>query len=248
MKLAELQKRFVSSAYGKIDPRLAAAVRGGGRLSSADAVGVYRSGYPARLSEALGETFEACWRVLGDSDFLAACAEFARKAPSTSHNLSDYGAGFPAFLLKKFKGEAPYIGELGRLEWEYKELFHKAPHRSLRADLLAKQAKPDSVLKIGTATALLTLKHSVLGIWKRDRNDERRISPAEWNKKEHVLLFKHGDNDVKYVVLDRPEFLTLQGLRAGKRLQDAFAPGMNESRTGKLFAFLAQNGLVESVS
>jgi hypothetical protein len=248
VRLAELQKRFVASAYGRIDPRLAAAVRGGGRLSSADAVGVYRSGYPARLSEALGETFEACWRVLGDADFLAACAEFARKVPSTSHNLSDYGAKFPAFLLGKFKGEAPYIGELGRLEWEYKELFHKAPHQSLRADLLAKQAKPDSVLNIGTATALLTLKYSVLNIWKRDRTDERRIDPAEWNTKQHVILFKHGGNDVKHAILSRPEVLTLQSLRAGKKVLNAFASGMDESRTRKLFAFLAENGLVESVS
>lgn len=248
MKLAELQRRFVASAYGAVDPRLIASVRGGGRLSSEDAVGVYRSGYPARLSEALGETFEACWRVLGDADFLSACERFARKVPSASHNLSDYGAGFPAFLLREFKDDAPFIGELGKLEWEYKNLFHRAPHKSIRAELLAEQAKPDSVLELGTATALLSMKYSVLGIWRRDRNDERRIDPAEWNARQHIILFKHGGNDIKHALLSRPEFLTLQNLRAGKKLRNAFADGLDESRTTRLFAFLAENGLVGGVA
>ena len=65
-----IQSRFVSSAFGEANAAFVSWIAGGGKLTPAEAVGVYRNGYPARLSEALGETFEACWRMLGDMNFL----------------------------------------------------------------------------------------------------------------------------------------------------------------------------------
>ena len=96
--LEALQRRFVRSVTFLTDPELVRTVTGGGKLTAAEAVEVYRGGYPARLTEALGETYEICWRVLGDEAFFAAAHDYIARAPSRTHNLSDYGADFPEFL------------------------------------------------------------------------------------------------------------------------------------------------------
>jgi hypothetical protein len=247
--LKELQRRFVSSAYGDIAPAFVASVAGGGRLSARDAVDVYRKGYPARLSEALGETFEACWRVLGDRDFLEACEEYARSVPSTSHNLSDYGRSFPGFLKKSFGREAPFIEDLAVLEWEYKELFHQAPHDPLPAAVLAGSVKDDSVLVFGPAIRFMKFGHAVHRIWKRDRRDDSPIEKREWAHEEWVLLYKGGGAAVGSSALAAPEASVLSSLMKGARLNKALskAKGMNEDRTKRLFSFLADAGVITEV-
>ncbi len=157
-RLELLQKGFVRSVFGEADRELIASVQGGGKLSAADAVDVYRGGYPARMTEALGETFEACWRILGD------------------HNLSDYGRSFSDFLLKRFKNCAPFIGDLGNLEWSFKEIFHAAPHAGLTANNLSVAVKENSILIFGSAVQVLSFKHSPHGLWMRDCADDSPLS------------------------------------------------------------------------
>lgn len=247
--LKDLQRGFVSSAYGDIAPAFAASVTGGGKLSAREAVDVYRRGYPARLSEALGETFEACWRVLGDEDFLKACENYARSVPSRSHNLSDYGRSFPAFLKKRFGREAPFIEDLAMLEWEYKELFHRAPHVPLPATVLAESVENNSALEFGSAVRLLPFKHAVHRIWKRDRRDDSPIAKTDWAHEEWVLLYKGGGAQVSSFPLAAPEASVLASLMKGSRLSAALAKskGMNEGRTEKLFALLAESGVITRV-
>lgn len=222
---------------------------GGGRLSSAEAVEVYRRAYPARMSEALGETFEACWRVLGDDEFLAAAAEFARATPSRSHDLGDYGQAFPAFLLARAADHAPFIADLGRLEWAFKEVFHRAPHAGLSPAALAAAAKPTSRLVLGGSAELLALGHRVLDLWRRDREDATPVTEADWAGTQKVLLYKKGGSEVWSRELDDASFDALSRLAGGAPLDEALAAaeGLDEAKAGELFAFLASEGLVEAV-
>lgn len=247
--LSEIQRRFVSSAYGTIDRAFVSGVTGGGRLGAREAIDVYRKGYPARMTEALGETFEACWRVLGDEDFLKACETYARATPSRSHNLSDYGRSFPLFLKKSFGRQAPFIHDLAVLEWEFKNLFHAAPHTPLSAKMLSQSVKDNSVLKFGSAVRLLPSKHAVHDIWKRDRRDDTPISKKEWSRKEWTLLYKGGGTPVSSSVLAAPEASVLTLLMKGARLSHALArtKGLDEERTKRLFLFLADAGIVTEV-
>jgi hypothetical protein len=225
------------------------SVAGGGKLTPAEAVGVYRSGYSARLSEALGETFEACWRVLGDDDFLEACAEYARKTPSRSHNLSDYGSTYPAFLLRRFGKSAPFIGDLASLEWSYKNLFHAPAHRGLAGGELAARVKDASVLRFGSALALLSFKHRVLGLWRRDRSDDTPLKKADWSGPETALLYKSGGAQVFARSLAAPEAAALRALMRGRPLSVALASanGLDEAGARDLFSFLSTSGLVTEV-
>lgn len=250
--LEALQRRFVRSITFLTDPELVASVTGGGTLTAAQAVDVYRGGYPARLTEALGETFEACWRVLGDADFFAVVRAFIAIAPSTSYNLSDYGASFPdfvegqAFNSLNLSSDAPFLGDLARYEWEFKNLFHEKPHAGLDARVLAAKARPESVLRFGGAVRLLSLKHRVYAIWKRDRADDTPLRKKEWTGAERLVLYKRGGNPVFARELAAPEYAALAALAAGRPLQEALAcaEGLDAAAAQALFAFVAEAGLV----
>ncbi len=244
-----LQKQFTSSAIGEADSALVAAVRGGGKLTSAEAVEVYRGAYPARMTEALGETFEACWRMLGDEEFLEACRIYARSVPSVSYNLSDYGSSFPDFLLTRFGSHAPFIGDLGSLEWSFKELFHAAPHAGLAPKKLSVAVKKDSILVFGSALIFLSFSHQVHGLWKRDRADDTPLKPSDWSGRQQVLLYKSGGTPVFSRLLAAPEASAFKALSVGRPLSEALAAAesLDEAAARNLFSFLSDAGLVVEV-
>jgi hypothetical protein len=245
-----LQKRFVRSATFVVDPDFVASVTGGGKLSAAESVAVYRDGYPARLTEALGETYECCWRVLGDDDFMAAAKDYIARTPSSSYNLSDYGEDFPEFLESRPDAEdAPFIGDLARYEWAFKELFHLKPHSVLAPAVLAAKARPDAVLLLGGAVKILSLRHHVYDIWRRDRSDDTPLKDGDWEGAERLVLYKKEGNPVFVRPLTAPEHAALTALAAGRPLQDALASaeGLDAAAATQLFAFIADSGLVTEV-
>jgi hypothetical protein len=233
------------------DPDLVAAVTGGGKLTPADAVEVYRSAYPARLTEALGETYETCWRVLGDEGFFAAARGYIARNPSRSHNLSDYGEAFPEFLESlPIAQRAPYLGDLARLAWTFKELFHAHPHAGLEPAVLAAKARPESILRFGPALRLLALNYRVYGIFRRDNADDTPIADADWTGVQRLMLYKKSDNPIHVRELTVPEFSALSGLAAGRPVREALAgaDGLDEAGAAELFGFLAASGLVTAIS
>jgi hypothetical protein len=209
-------------------------------------VEVYRRAYPARMSEALGETYEACWRALGDEDFLAACAEYARRSPSRSHDLGDYGRTFPSFLSRRFGEIAPWIADLGRLCWEFARLFHEKTQRGLSAAELAASIRPSSRLRLVASRRRLSLRHSVHGIWSRDRCDDTPIRREEWAGPQRLLLYKPGGDDIYVRVLTRAEDACLSALEAGAALGEA-AGKLSADQARGFFEFLGGRGLVASI-
>jgi hypothetical protein len=240
----------VRSATFLVDPAFVASVTGGGRLSAREAVEVYARGYPARLTEALGETYEACWRVLGDESFFAVAKDFIARSPSQSYNLSDYGAGFADYLRgtapESFDGVPPFLGDLAAFEWEFKEVFHRAPPAGLGAAELAARAAPASRLRFVPALSLLSSGHRVYGMWKRVRDDASPILDAEWTGAERLALYKKEGNPVFVRELSAPEHAALTALAAGRPLDEALASadGLDEDGARALFAFLAEERLV----
>jgi hypothetical protein len=249
-RLEALQRRFVRSVTFLTDADLVAAVTGGGKLTAEQAVNVYRDGYPARLSEALGETFEGCWRVLGDDAFLAAARDFIARTPSASYNLSDYGASFPEFLESRADAEdAPFLGDLARYEWAFKELFHAKAHALLAPAVLAAKARPDAVLRLGGAVRLLSLRHRVYGLWRRDRSDDTPLTNSDWEGAERLVLYKKEGNPIFVRALTGPEHAALSALAAGRPLESALASaeGLDAAGARELFAFVAESGIVTEV-
>jgi hypothetical protein len=248
--LERLQRRFVRSATFAVDPDLVAGVTGGGTLTAAQAVDVYRGGYTARLTEALGETYEACWRALGDEAFFAAACGYIARTPSLSYNLSDYGATFPDFLESlPDAARAPFLGDLARFEWTFKELFHAPAHAGLSAAALAAAVRPAASLRLGGAVRLLSLRHRAHALWKRDRADDTPLSPSDWEGAERLVLYKRGGNDVFIRALNAPEHRALKALSEGVSIENALAEaeGLDAAGAQALFAFVAESGIVAEV-
>jgi hypothetical protein len=248
--LEALQRRFVRSITFLTDAALVAGVSGGGKLTAEEAVDVYRGGYPARLTEALGETFEACWRVLGDEDFFAAAKDYIARVPSLTHNLADYGASFPEFLECRPDAEtAPFIGDLARFEWAYKELFHAKAHEPLAPALLAAKARPEAVFKFGGAVRLMAVRYRVYGLWKRNRSNDAPLKKSDWEGAERLIFYKKEGNDVFVRSLSVPEYAALSALKAGRPLQEALASvdGLTADDVKDLFVFLSESGVVTEV-
>ena len=248
--LESLQRRFVRSVVSRPDPGLVDAVTGGGALAAVEAVEVYRRGYPARLTEALGETYETCWRVLGDEAFLAAAHAFIAGSPSRTHNLSDYGAGFPDFLESlPAARDAPYLGELARYAWAFKELFHARPHVNLDPAVLAAKARPEAVLRFGSAVRLLDLRHRVYGIFRRDNDDDSPIEETAWKGSERLILYKKEGNHIFVRELAAPQHAALAALAAGRPLAEALesAEGLDAGGAQELFGFVAESCVVSGV-
>jgi hypothetical protein len=248
--LEALQRRFVRSITFMADPAFVSAVTGGGSLTAVEAVEVYRGGYPARLTEALGETYEICWRVLGDEAFFAAARAYIARFPSRTHNLSDYGADFPEFLESlPVALDASYLGDLARYAWAFKELFHERPHAGLDPAVLAAKARPESVLRFGSAMRLLALRHRVYGIYRRDNDDDTPIEEASWKGAERLLLYKKEGNPICVRELSAPEHAALIALAAGRPLADALASveGLDSDSTQELFGFISISGIVTAV-
>jgi hypothetical protein len=249
--LERLQRRFVRSVTFLADPALVGAVTGGGKLTPAEAVDVYRGGYPARLTEALGETYETCWRVLGDEAFFAAARDFIARFPSRTYNLSDYGAEFPEFLESlPVADDAPYLGDLARYAWTFKELFHEKAHASLDPVVLAAKARPEAVLRFGSAVRLLALRHRVYAIFRRDLDDDTPIEESEWKGAERLILYKKEGNPIFVRELTAPEHAALTALAAGRPLAEALtgADGLDAASTAELFAFVSESGIVTEVA
>lgn len=249
--LETLQRRFIRSAVFMPDPAFVSSVTGGGKLSARAAVEVYAKGYPARLTEALGETYEGTWRVLGDEQFFQVADAYIHRFPSISYNLSDYGVSFPDFLrCQVFDSfDCSALGDLAAFEWEFKELFHTKPHQGLSAADLAAKVKPDSRFGFGGARRVLSLAHSVYAIWRRDRDDDTPIEESAWDGPERLALYKKEGNPIFVRQLTAPEHAALVALVDGKTLDDALssAEGMDEAAAGTLFGFLAESGLVTEV-
>jgi hypothetical protein len=249
--LEALQRRFVRSVTFLADPQFVASVTGGGKLTAAEAVDVYRGGYPARLTDALGETYETCWRVLGDEAFFAAARGYIARFPSRTHNLSDYGADFPEFLESlPIASDAPYLGDLARFAWTFKEIFHVKPHAALDPVVLAAKARPDAVLRLGSAVRLLALRHRVYGIFRRDNADDTPIDEASWKGAQRLILYKKEDNPIFVRELTAPEHAALAALAAGRPLADALASaeGLDADGAKELFGFISVSGLVTEVA
>lgn len=227
------------------------AIAGGGCLSPERALAVYREGYYARLTGALGETFEAVWSVLGDAAFFALCRDFISVHRSVHYSLSAYGEGLGPFLADRPEaGDRPFLPELCAFEWTFHELFHRREHARAEPAALSR-AGGDCRLVLGGAVVLRRHARAVSMVWA-GRKEGKPLPRAAWDTPERVLLYKR-DADIFVERLGEGEFSLLEGLSRGLTLAGAVAragradPGLDPGRVGALFAMIASSGIVERV-
>jgi hypothetical protein len=211
---------------------------------------VYKDGYRARLTEALGETFEACWWVLGDEEFFSVCSSFIRAHPSLHYNLSEYGREFPEFLYNhEVRGEIPFVFDLAHFEWSFKELFHCKQHKGIDPSKILSHKNPsDMKFEFGAACFLFHSKYSIYDLWQK-RKDEQNNCSLDLNKEDSLVLYKQN-NRIFVDKLSKKEFLLLKYLKQGYSLEqalDSYNDSVDEQDISLIFQNLMSRGLLVAV-
>jgi hypothetical protein len=85
---------------------------------------IYANAYPARVQEAIEETFPAVTHLIGYRETHALCARYTAALTDHSYNLNDVGAELPRFVrADELTARFPFLPDLAALEWEVKQAF-----------------------------------------------------------------------------------------------------------------------------
>lgn len=251
--LDQLQRSFADVVTEGADlATLVDRIVPGGTLDAAAAIDVYRGAYSARLCDQLGETYEAVWWVLGDERFFALGRAFVAAHRSTSHNLSDYGEHFAAFLETTDEArEFSFLPALARLEWRLTRLFHEADEAPVDASGLASVADPaDARLRFGPHF-FFDAPYALHEIWQRRGAEGGAVESSRWRRPVSLLVCKkHGR--VWMHALEPPVRTVFAGLADGATLGEALAAAVpdgdaDDAAVASWFTLLFDSGVVVEV-
>ncbi len=93
------------------------------KMTPAERLDVYRSGYVSRLEECLADDYPVVAKTMGEDAFRELVEAYVERHPSNGPNLNFFGRHMPAFL--RDRGEA-FLSELATLEWSLVVVLHAA--------------------------------------------------------------------------------------------------------------------------
>lgn len=234
--LARMQRDFLAEVFGEGVPARAG-------------LATYRSNMLANLHAALASTYPVMRRLVGAAFFREAAARFARAHPSTSGDLSLYGADFAAFLADyPFARELPYLPDVARLEWACHESFHAGEAPALDAVALAAVARErqgEIRFRLHPAVRLVASVHPVMSIWEANQ-PERDGTPEVCTGAEHVIV-RREELTVRLGRVAPAEWRFVAALARGETLEaavDAAAPDAAPNFLAPLLARLSAGGVL----
>src|ERR1700722_948756 len=120
--LLELQNALRRSLVDRDDGEAAAMLAAHVAPNRLD---IYRNTFASSLTKVLRLSYPAVHRLVGNDFFEAVTLSLIAQSPPRSAYLDDYGADFPAFLLR-FPPAAglPYLPQVARLEWAVSRAIH----------------------------------------------------------------------------------------------------------------------------
>ncbi|WP_447968548.1 HvfC/BufC family peptide modification chaperone [Nitrospira sp. M1] len=237
------------------DARLSKAITPGKDLTSHDALDVYRRGYLVRLTEALGETYEAVWWVAGDEEFFRLAKTFIQSYPSQTYNLSTYGAEFADFLEKARPfPDLLFLPDLARFEWLFKNIFHMPQHEPASQETIQAMTQQSNIrFQFGPSVHLFSAPYSIYNIWKLRGTCHDGQPQPDWNIAQHLLLYKKHQQ-IYVNELQQVEYNLLEHLCTGLSLEEALHhtlnhyPEMSQTEISQLFQVMVHTGMIQHIT
>jgi hypothetical protein len=205
MPLAALQRDFLAAMRGEANAiENQVQVRAHPPLAPTR-VAVYRNAVRSNQRGALAAAFPVVEQLVGTAFFNEAADRCLAAHPSTSGDLHDLGAQFPAFLREySHAAELPYLGDLAALEWALHRAFHAADAIPLGMDALA-ALPPDAldrlILVPTPGCALIESNWPIHALWRAHQPGE--TWPDEFDLDhggETVMVYREGFECVAEVV------------------------------------------------
>jgi hypothetical protein len=196
---------------------------------------IYRGTARANVGAALADTYPVVRRLVGDAFFFEAARQYARRHPSASGDLNEYGAELPRFLVGyEHAAQLAYLPGVARLEWACHECSRAAPAEPL--DFAALALVPESGFAhirftLHPAARLTRSRHPVASIWRANQPD-RDGTPERTEGAEFVVA--HREHlDVRVASIDACEWDFLAALARHATLAEATA-GLDEGEAARV--------------
>jgi hypothetical protein len=252
MTLNQLQQLFSKNLKTPwADPSLISNFKPGGKIHLNQAFEIYHQSYLARLTLELERTYPAIRWVIGDQHFLKICHKFIESQPSVTYNLLFYGKEFADFMLANFSTQKiPFLHDLARLEWLYKEAYNRPRSNPMSEDqLLVLTQASDYRVQFIESLNILTSPFAIFELWSRREEPAYNFELINWLHPENLLIYKIR-NKVTVTQIMPIEAEILKSLEGGASLNSTLADystQLSPDQTAQFLHLLKSSGIVEDV-
>jgi len=223
--LSEIQSMFSQEMLGKESTKLEETLNEQAGDPGIKRIDVYSEGYPARICEALIETYPATLKILGEGVFNDLAAEFSKSRAFEHYNLNAVAPFFPDFLrLSPWQESFPFLNDLADLERAVHLAFHAESQAPATPEDFSKKAVVDGenlVFRFQPHVFVIRSFWPILDIWSARHLPPEKIKIEVENRPQAVLVHRQGEQ-VFCQKADAIEAAVLQQLLQGEKLSRAF--------------------------
>jgi hypothetical protein len=192
MKQKDFNERFVKAiSENKISENILDCLKDTKELTAFRALEVYREDYEARMTEALRNTYRATHSILGDDDFFSLALTYLKNHPSAFSDLDEYGHKFSTFLdTHALSDDYPFLPQLARFEWTFRDVFHVKEIRGLNAIQLQESLSDEkNKLTLVPSACLMDFSYAIDQIYSL-KDSEEAPENFQYDGHSYILLFK----------------------------------------------------------
>lgn len=195
-ELLEVQRDLAHALHGADAPSRAAHRLTGDAALIEQRLAIYRANVAASAAKALGAAYPVLRQVVGDAFFDGLARAYQRAVPSTSGDLSEYGAALAGFVADfPHTRSLPYLPDLARLEWAVHRAYGAADAPAWEPQTLARIAPArQAAIRFVWApgTAVIDACFPIVRIWLIHQPDFAGEFSVDWSARECALVARDG--------------------------------------------------------
>ncbi len=157
---------------------------------------IYRANVAASATKALVAAYPVIRQVVGETFFDGLARAYQHLVPSTSGDLTDYGAAFSGFVAEfPHTQSLPYLPDLARLEWAVHRAYGAQDAQPWDQQSLARVAPAQhSTIRFDWAagTAIVDSNFPIARVWLIHQPDFDGEFSVDWSVRECVLVSRDG--------------------------------------------------------
>ena len=182
---------------------------------------VYINGYPARVQEAIEESFAAVPHVIGHRATHELVERYVHSLRQHSYNLDEVGAELPDFLRNDtLVAQFPFLPDIAHLEWAIARAFHAYDQPALDPQPLADWTDEHwqhAVMRFQSSVALVCSPWPIRELWEARDTPIEVIDIDLRERPDQVVVYRLGYS-IRCESVSHHEALALGALLAGYRL------------------------------
>jgi uncharacterized protein len=157
---------------------------------------IYRANMVAAADKALSSAYPVIRQVVGEEFFHGLAREYQRGTPSTSGDLTDFGATLAAFVATfEHTQSLPYLPDLARLEWAVHRASGAADAPDWDAAALgAVEPAQQAAIRFAWSPGLAVIEslHPIVRIWTIHQPGYDGEFSVAWDRADTALVARDG--------------------------------------------------------